>query len=373
MSYKKQFFMDNLIHPWNTLQEFIDSIDMTQKDLAFRVGVTPKHINWIINAKDNITPDLALKLEKVLWVSASFWNNLQKSYDEDKVKIQEKELLKNEEKEVSKFTCYKELVKFWLVENTLIRAQRLDSILKFFSISSINMLDDLFNKIFWNNKSMAFRKYENTNFSKENFLSWLRVWEIIWNKIEVWIFSKDKLRWIIPTLKELTKNDFIDIKELEKIFAWVWVRFTFVKWFENNPIIWVTKKFRWNPFIQISDRWQKADIFWFTLFHEIWHIILHLSNDENIFIDYWEKDWTEIEVEADNFAQNNLINKEVYDYELTKKTVSVENIANISNIWKCIVAWRIAHDFSWKSNFWWNIWSLVNPYRIKLNILNSQI
>lgn len=366
MSYNKQLFMENIIHPWTTLNEILESNLMTQKELSLRVGVSVKHINWIINWKENISPEISLKLEKVLWVSAWFWNNLQKSYEEDLVRLDEKILLENEEKEVSKYTCYKELVKFWLVENTRKNRDKLLSLLKFFSVSSLSML--------WNLEEMAFRKYENKSFSKENFISWLRVWEIIWNRIDVEVFTKQKLKSIIPKLKELTKNDSIDVKLLENIFASVWIRFVFITWFEKNPIVWLTKKFKWRPFIQISDRWKKADIFWFTLFHEIGHILLHLSNDDNIFIDYSEKTSSKIEEEADNFAQSILIDLDSYNKKINEVKVSISEIAEISNVWTSIIAWKIAHDFSNNERmFWWNIWSLVEPYRIKLNILNSQI
>jgi len=366
MSYNKQLFMDTLIHPWITLNEILTSSLITQKELALRIWVSPKHINWIINWKDSITVDIALKLEKVLWVSAWFWNNLQKSYDEDLSRLEEKKLLENEEKEVSKYTCYKELVKFWLVENTRVKSKRLLSLLKFFAVSSLWML--------WNLEEMAFRKYENKTFSKENFISWLRVWEIIWNKIDVEVFTKQKLKSIIPELKQLTKQEKIDINYLQNLFAKIWIRFIFVKWFERNPVVWLTKKFKWRPFIQISDRGKKADIFWFTLFHEIGHILLHLSNDESIFIDYWEKSSNKLEQEADNFAQSTLINLEAYNEKIKEPKVSILEIAELSNVWTSVVAWRIAHDFSDnKTLFWWNIWSLVNPYRIKLDVFNIQI
>ncbi len=366
MSYNKQLFMENLIHPWITLNEILDSILMTQKELALRVWVTTKHINWIINWKDSITADMALKFEKVLKVSAWFWNNLQKSYEQDLVLQKEKKLLKNEESEVSKYTCYKELVKFWLVKDTRKKWEKLLSLLNFFSVSSLSRL--------WNVEKMAFRKYENKSFSKENFISWSRVWDIIWNKIDVEVFTKQKLKSIIPELKQLTKQEKIDINYLQELFANVWIRFVFVKWFEKNSVVGLTKKFKWRPFIQISDRHKKADIFWFTLFHEIGHILLHLSKEESIFIDYWEKSSNKIEQEADEFAQKTLINLEVYDTEIKQQKVSILEIAKVSNVWTSVVAGRIAHDFSENKNaFWWNIWKLVNPYRIKLDVVNMQI
>ena len=72
MVYNKQFFFENLIHPWITLEELLESKNMTQKELAQRIWMTPKHITWIINWKNWISPELALKLEKVFWVKIDF-------------------------------------------------------------------------------------------------------------------------------------------------------------------------------------------------------------------------------------------------------------------------------------------------------------
>ena len=55
----------------------------------------------------------------------------------------------------------------------------------------------------------------------------------------------------------------------------------------------------------ISDRGKRDDILWFTLFHEIAHLIKHSKKE--IFIDDDNIDKTEIELEADNYAKNILI------------------------------------------------------------------
>jgi HTH-type transcriptional regulator/antitoxin HigA len=57
-----------------------------------------------------------------------------------------------------------------------------------------------------------------------------------------------------------------------------------------------------NPIIQLSDRWKRNDVFWFSFFHEVGHILLH--GKKAIFlesIEYADKD-EEKEKEADDFA-----------------------------------------------------------------------
>jgi len=335
MVYNKQFFFEYLIHPWKTLEELLDSKEMTQKELAQRIGVTPKHITSIVNWKNGISPELALKLEKVFWVSAWFWNNLQKSYEEDKTRLEEQKLLEQEKEQVSKYTAYKNLEKLWFVKKTRKKAERLQELLKFFGVAFLGALKSLS----WMETQFAFRKYENSKFSEENFRAWLRAWEIFAEKIEVEDFSKKKLKEIISELKKMTFDEKINIKKLQDLFASCGVKFVFIEWFEKVPVVWLTRKYRWTPVIQISDRWKKHDIFWFTLFHEIAHVVLHLSSKDDIFIDLEEKWTSQIEKEADEFAEKYL-----------------SDWVDIS-----ITAWMEAHK-TWR-------WKEVSQYRRKLEVV----
>jgi len=104
----------------------------------------------------------------------------------------------------------------------------------------------------------------------------------------------------------MTFDKKINIQKLQKIFAGCGVKFVFVEWFEKVPVVWITRKYKWTPLIQISDRWKKHDIFFFTLLHEIWHVLLHLSSKDDIFVDLQEKWTSQIEQEADAFAEKYL-------------------------------------------------------------------
>ena len=67
-----------------------------------------------------------------------------------------------------------------------------------------------------------------------------------------------------------------------------------------------------------------ADEFWFTLFHEIGHLI----NGDIVstqFIDYADSK-SDIEDKADEFARKTLINEEAYETFINKKELTEENI-----------------------------------------------
>jgi len=62
-------------------EEFLVPLGMTQTQLAESIGVSYPRINEIIHGKRGITPDTALRLERLFGVSAQFWLNLQLGWD----------------------------------------------------------------------------------------------------------------------------------------------------------------------------------------------------------------------------------------------------------------------------------------------------
>jgi antitoxin HigA-1 len=69
-------------HPGEMLlEEFIKPLELTQTELAQRLGVSYPRLNEIIKARRSVTPDTALRLSHVLGMSADFWLGLQQDWD----------------------------------------------------------------------------------------------------------------------------------------------------------------------------------------------------------------------------------------------------------------------------------------------------
>ncbi len=63
------------------LEEFLKPLEVTQSELAHRLGVSFARLNEIIRGKRAMTPDTALRLAQVLGMSAEFWLGLQLDWD----------------------------------------------------------------------------------------------------------------------------------------------------------------------------------------------------------------------------------------------------------------------------------------------------
>lgn len=69
-------------HPGEMLlREFVEPLGLTQTELAQRLGISYPRLNEIIHGKRAVTPDTALRLERLFGMDASFWLTLQHHYD----------------------------------------------------------------------------------------------------------------------------------------------------------------------------------------------------------------------------------------------------------------------------------------------------
>jgi addiction module HigA family antidote len=63
------------------LEEFLKPLGISQSAFAIRLGVSFPRLNEVIQGKRSVTPDTALRLARVLGMSADFWLGLQQDWD----------------------------------------------------------------------------------------------------------------------------------------------------------------------------------------------------------------------------------------------------------------------------------------------------
>lgn len=69
-------------HPGEMLlEEFLNPMGLSQRDLADGIHVPYQRINEIVNGRRGVTPSTALRLAKYFGTSAGFWMNLQLRWD----------------------------------------------------------------------------------------------------------------------------------------------------------------------------------------------------------------------------------------------------------------------------------------------------
>lgn len=100
-----------------------------------------------------------------------------------------------------------------------------------------------------------------------------------------------------------------------------------------------------HPVIQLSLRQKDDGNFWFTLFHEIGHILLHRDERTVIINEARNPARSATEIEADEFACNVLIPKE-YEHRLIKgmSLAAISALARDLKVSPGVVVGRLQHD-----------------------------
>jgi len=62
-------------------EEFLRPLGLSQTDLADKLGVSYPRVNELVHGKRGMTPDTALRLERLFGMEAQFWLNLQLAWD----------------------------------------------------------------------------------------------------------------------------------------------------------------------------------------------------------------------------------------------------------------------------------------------------
>src|SRR5713226_3995907 len=129
-----EFRPDYAIAPGTTLLETIQSLGLSQAELAKRTGRPLKTINEIVKGKAAITAETALQLERVLGVPASFWNKLERNYREALAAINERKTLESGRNWAKRFPV-RELVKRKAISDFNDDIGLVRAMLQFFGVS----------------------------------------------------------------------------------------------------------------------------------------------------------------------------------------------------------------------------------------------
>ncbi len=68
------------IPPGETIKELLKNKEWTQAELARRTGYSEKHISKVVNGKNRISVEAAIRLERALGMTAEFWLKLENNY-----------------------------------------------------------------------------------------------------------------------------------------------------------------------------------------------------------------------------------------------------------------------------------------------------
>ena len=337
-----------IIHPGETLKEILEDREMTQRELAIRTDVTEAHVSKIVNGQKSISVGYAKKLEYALNIESSFWINLQANYDRELADFEEVNNISSEE-----LTILKSLgdITDYLKEMDFLETDAHGPILvihlrRLLNISCLQRIPEI-------SQAGAYRLATAANIDPYVLFTWLRMCDLINAKQKVSkALGLKELKNKIPDIKKLMFKDAVGIEDtLKDYLGECGIKFSIVKHFKGAPIQGVIKRNTDNTLSLImTNRRKFADIFWFTLFHEIAHIVngdynKKLTNEQYLIA----------EQNANIFARNTLIDEKQYGtFKLSgdfSKNAIIE-FSKVNNVLPEIVVGRLMNDklLSWQKN-----------------------
>jgi addiction module HigA family antidote len=320
---------DYAVHPGETLREKLNEINMTPKEFAVRTGKPEKTISKILNGKSSITPEMAVLFEKVSGIPADFWINKQARYNEYVARKEQEKNIGNAIEWARKFP-YTEIAKYGFIKATRKSLEKAEELLNFFGISKHTAWENIY---FHQQTPLYFRISLKHNKNPYALSALLRIGEIRAGETEVPVFDKKQLKSVLPRLKIIMKEQPDDfLHQIQNQCAAAGVKIVYVPQIKGTSVQGIVRWINNSPVILMTDRLKRYDIFWFSLFHEIGHIILH-GNKKNIFLE--EINRTEQkdqkEQEADNFAAQLLLKDNEYKEIMKAITASTDIIGTIKD------------------------------------------
>jgi HTH-type transcriptional regulator/antitoxin HigA len=334
----------NIPIPGYTLRETLEALGMSQSKLATRTGLTLKHINQIIQGNAAISPSTAIALERATGVPASFWNNLESQYQDHKVRTEEADELATSAEWIDKLPV-SDLRKRGFVSATKRDPGRLlQELLTFFGVATINAWETS-----WDQPAAAFLQSSAYAINPAAVAAWLRMGEIAAQGMEHEPFDRAMLKTLLPELRAMTVLGPADFYlELVGRLAQSGVCLVLVPDIAGTRASGATRFVSpTRAVIQLSNRGKRNDKFWFALFHEIGHLLLHSKKETFMRFDDTEAggDGAEVEEQANKFAGELLIPVDAEPELLAIKTqADAEALAARLGIAPAIVAGRYQRE-----------------------------
>jgi HTH-type transcriptional regulator/antitoxin HigA len=331
------FEPDYAVSPGETLKEVMESLNMAQKELAIRTGLTVQSLNRIFKGEQPISYETANKLELATGVPARMWNNLEAHYREQLAKAKERKQLETD------LDWLKTIPTQELIQRKAIEPQKDDVLLlretlKFFGLSSVSAWKDI-----WANPAVAARRSRCFETCPGPASAWMRLGEIQAHQIDCQPFDKISFIQALKKIRLLTVKDPEKfIPETIQLCAGSGVALALVREMKKVPWHGATK---WlaasKAMILLNLRGKMEDQFWFSFFHEAGHVLYDSKKD--LYINDGTVDDPR-EHEANEFAANILIPRDIDPKIASLKTKEdVILLANELKISPGIVAGRFQH------------------------------
>lgn len=313
--------------PGRLLQRELDSRAISQAQLAARTGLSPKHINLVIKGSAPLSADVAVTLEQVLGTSAETWLHLEAAHQAHLVRSERRNALARYVDWANTFPRQL-LIDRKVIDRSDSGPDLVAKLLAFFSVASPSAYAKT-----WLEPQASYKRSQIHSIDPDLTALWLRLSELhAADRIaDAPTYDSAKLQAAAAVLPKLTVKEVgMSFTKAQELLFSSGVVLVFVPEIPNTRISGVSRWINGTPMIAVTSRYKALDSLWFTLLHEIAHILLHPKR--STFIDGFkaDDDADAQETAANAFAEDHLIPP---DYRARLSAITtVEGIVSIANV-----------------------------------------
>jgi addiction module HigA family antidote len=328
--------------PGDSLAEILDLRGMSQAELALRMGRPLKTINEIIKGKAAITPETAIQLERVLGVEAEFWLRRENQYRLELAFIEEAESLLGQKEWARNFPLQPMKKLGWISYEKDVLSEA-EAIYHFFGVSGRDTYYNYYhNKVY----ETAFRMSAISGKNPYSISVWLKQGERQAEKLQTKGYNLQAFKEALTEIKNLmAAQPSRFFKKIQSLCLDAGVKAVYTPSLPQTHLHGSTRWINETPLIQLTNLYNRNDIFWFSFFHEAGHIVKHGKKD--LFVEGLVKEENPKEKEADDFAVRYTLTIE-QENEILKNTPlrrnAVIHFARMFNTHPAIILGRLAHE-----------------------------
>ena len=246
--------------PGATIREQLEDRGMTQKNFALRMNLSEKHVSQLINGDVRLTPEIAERLEMVLGIPASFWNNLEAIYQEKLAKVKAENEM-DTDKELIKKLPYSEMVKNKWVPEVKTQEQKVVELRKFFEVAKLTIIE---NPAITNIACRRLNESEKSDFA---LLAWSQQARREARNIDTEPINIKLLQEKLPEIRKMTVEEPKEFcPALTKMMSECGIALVFLPHIEGSFLHGATFQEDRKIVMGLTVRGKDADRFWFSLF-----------------------------------------------------------------------------------------------------------
>ena len=324
--------MKEVPHPGVYVKDALEALGMTAKEFSARTGISERMLSGIMTGNCGITFETAYQLSEFFDNSVTFWTNLQNQYDLY-LKQHESESALEEDYQLVK-GMKKYLLHGHYIEDNDDKITIVAKIRKAVGVNRLSLLN--------RPDPMVCFKEAKVSGGSDNFYQnfWIALALNEARRRDVPVYSKAKLAEALSKLRCLTRMEpEIFMPNLSDMFLESGICFVLLPYLPKSNIYGVTK---WlnkdNVMLSVSNRGEKADVFWFTLCHEIAHVLMEHKREALISMSGLQ------DQQADAIAEDILIPREKWNSFVARGVFNAESIQGFADeitVHPCIVTGRL--------------------------------